>query len=316
MKFFLNVNIPKYNFQFNHSQKVFMAGSCFSEHISEKMLQNGFHVTSNPWGILFNPLSLALMTQKMLQPTYINDAVIPLQRDGLWYSLNHHSQVNGNTEEELFEQVNQLTLKASLDFNSSDIYIVTFGTSFIYEFKERQHAIVANCQKLPNTSFAKRLLGISEIVDAWSNLILHIPDKKIIFTVSPVRHSKDGLVENNISKSILILAIQQLIQKFPEQCFYFPSYEIVLDELRDYRFYKDDLVHPNEMAVNYVWERWCETWYDSTTLEKSKAFHQLYLFAHHRPLNGNIVDHYSKLREKRFSLKKRYKDLNYSRLNL
>lgn len=316
MKFFLNVNIPKYNFQLNHSQQIFMAGSCFSKHISEKMLLNGFHVESNPWGILFNPMSLALMTQKLITPTYIYDAVIPVKREEFWYSLHQHSQICGNSEEELIGKVSQITMQASEKFNTSEVYIVTFGTAFIYEFKESQDAIVANCQKLPNTLFAKKLLKINDIVEAWSNLILQIHNKKIIFTVSPVRHSKDGLVENNISKSILILAIQQLMMKFPDQCFYFPSYEIVIDELRDYRFYKADLVHPNETAINYVWEKWSECLYNSDTLEISKAFYQVYLFAQHRSVNDNKNGHFSKLSEMKLSLEKRHPQLNYSILNV
>lgn len=316
MKFFLNVNIPKYNFQLNHSQQIFMAGSCFSENISEKMLQNGFYVESNPWGILFNPISLALMTQKMLIPTSISDAVLSIKRENLWFSLHQHSQINSSSEEDLINKVNQLTIHASQKFLKSDIYIVTFGTAFVYEYLEKDKVIVANCQKVSNTSFSKRLLEIDEIVESWSNLILQMPDKKVIFTVSPVRHSRDGLSENNISKSILILAIQQLLKKFPNQCFYFPSYEIVIDELRDYRFYKDDLVHPNEMAINYVWEKWSECLYDLKTLEISKAFHQLYLFSQHRSLVGNNSDHFSKLSEMKISLEKRHNHLNYTSLHL
>jgi hypothetical protein len=256
-----------------------MAGSCFSEHISEKMLQNGFHVESNPWGILFNPISLALMTQKLITPKDNSEYLLPIQREKNWFSLHQHSEISGNTEKELVNKVNQLTENASNKFQDSEVFIVTFGTAFVYEYLEKGNVIVANCQKVPNNLFQKRLLEIEEIVESWSKLILQIPHKKIIFTVSPVRHSRDGLAENNMSKSILIITIQQLIKKFPLQCFYFPSYEIVIDELRDYRFYKDDLVHPNEMAINYVWEKWCESFYDSKTLEISKSFHQVYLFS-------------------------------------
>jgi hypothetical protein len=293
-----------------------MAGSCFSEHISEKMLQNGFHVESNPWGILFNPISLALMTQKLITPKDNSEYLLPIQREKNWFSLHQHSEISGNTEKELVNKVNQLTENASTKFQDSEVFIVTFGTAFVYEYLEKRNVIVANCQKVPNNLFQKRSLEIEEIVDSWSKLILQIPHKKIIFTVSPVRHSRDGLPENNLSKSILIIAIQQLIKKFPLQCFYFPSYEIVIDELRDYRFYKDDLVHPNEMAINYVWEKWCESFYDSKTLEISKAFHQVYLFAQHRTLKENKVEHLSKLSEMKLSLENRHPYLNYSILHL
>lgn len=293
-----------------------MAGSCFSEHISEKMLQNGFHVQSNPWGILFNPISLARMTDQLIDTTNISDSILPIKRDDYWYSLHQHSQIFGSSEDELRANITQLTLQASEKFKDAETYVVTFGSAFVYEYKDKEDTIVANCHKISNTLFTKRLLEIDEIVGIWSELILQMLEKKIIFTVSPVRHSKDGLMENNMSKSILILAIRELLKLFPNQCFYFPSYEIVVDELRDYRFYKNDLVHPNEMAVNYVWEKWCECFYDLKTLEISKAFHLVYLFAQHRTKDRDNSAYVSKLTELKLSLQNRFDYLNYAILNI
>ena len=262
-----------------------MAGSCFSEHISEKMLQNGFQVESNPWGILFNPISLALMTQKLITPNDNSEYLHPIQREKNWFSLHQHSEISGNTEKELVNKVNQLTENASNKFQDSEVFIVTFGTAFVYEYLEKDNVIVANCQKVPNNLFQKRLLEIEEIVESWSKLILQIPHKKIIFTVSPVRHSRDGLAENNMSKSILIITIQQLIKKFPLQCFYFPSYEIVIDELRDYRFYKADMIHPNEMAITYIYEKFAATLFDEETKIITKEVQQFNAFSNHKILS-------------------------------
>ena len=165
MKFFLSVNIPKYTFQLDHHQKIFMAGSCFSEHIYEKMLQNGFHVASNPWGILFNPISLALMTQKMIEPNDLSESILPVKRDEIWYSLHQHSLINEKSEEELLNKVDHITIEASEKFKTSDIFIVTFGSAYVYEYKERRGEVVANCHKLPNTLFNKRLLEVNQIVE-------------------------------------------------------------------------------------------------------------------------------------------------------
>lgn len=287
-------------------------GSCFSEHISELMHQHGFFVHSNPWGILFNPASLAKLTEKLICPEQMTEAVIPVFREHRWFSLNQHSQCHGGTEAELIQKITSETISASTEFQNSEVLIVTWGSAFVYEYPERNNEIVANCQKLPATRFCKRLLEIDEIVEVWSKLIKQLPDKKVIFTVSPVRHSKDGLIENNQSKATLILALKKLIQLFPETCFYFPAYEIVVDELRDYRFYQDDMVHPTLLTAKYVWEKWCQSFYDSSVQEMAMEFNKLYVFSSHKPLYGNEILH----KEQVFNMMRKcelcYPNMNYS----
>lgn len=312
MNFQLSVQIPVYPFRLHHEEKVFFIGSCFSENISEFMMQHGFFVSSNPWGILFNPVSLAKLTSKLIQPTEISDAVLPVFREKHWFSLHQHSQICTDSESEIYETVEQITLQAAEDFKTSDVLIVTFGSAFVYEYLDGKNEIVANCQKLPSKSFHKRLLEIDEIVETWSRCIQDIKGKKIIFTVSPVRHSRDGLVENNQSKSVLILAIRKLLAMFPGKCFYFPAYEIIMDELRDYRFFEEDMVHPTLVSVKYVWEKWCQSFYDPDTIKMGMEFNKLYLFSRHKPLYGNTELH----KEQVFNMMKKcelcYPNMNYS----
>ncbi len=312
MKFQLSVQMPLYPFRLRHEDRIFFMGSCFSENISEMMSQHGFFVTSNPWGILFNPVSLARLTEKLIHPENIDDAVIPVFREKRWFSLHQHSRICSESESEIYETVEQITLQAAEDFQSSDALIVTFGSAFVYEYLDGKNEIVANCQKLPSGSFCKRLLEIDEIVEIWSKCIQEIKGKKIIFTISPVRHSKDGLIENNQSKSVLILAIKKLLKIFPEKCFYFPAYEIVIDELRDYRFFEEDMVHPALISVKYVWEKWCQCFYDHSTIEMAIEFNKLYLFSRHRPLYGDVELH----RMQAFNMMKKcelcYPNMNYS----
>lgn len=312
MKLQLSVNIPKYPFRLNHNQQVFLMGSCFSEHISVLMLQHGFFVASNPWGILFNPLSLVKLADKLIQPTNISEAVIPVFRENRWFSLHQHSQMYADDENDLLHKIESETIKASNQFAQSEVLVVTFGTAFVYEYLERNQEIVANCQKLPSQRFQKRLLKIGEIVEVWSKWISQVSDKKIIFTISPVRHSKDGLIENNQSKATLHLAVKKLLELHPAKCFYFPAYEIVIDELRDYRFYQEDMVHPTLFTSKYVWDKWSHAFYDSLTLEMSMEFNKLYSFSKHKPMYEDVQLH----NVQTFNMIKRcelcYPNMNYS----
>lgn len=295
MKFFLPVYVPSYPFRLGYEDKVFLAGSCFSEHISELMARHGFHIYSNPWGILFHPASLARLMRSVLTGEESDADTLPVFREGHWFSLNHHSRLSAASEAQLCDVVRDKTLEAASFYKTAQTIIITFGTAWVYE-DLASGKIVANCQKLPAARFRKRLLSVEEIVREWSAVIADAADKRFIFTVSPVRHSKDGLPENNLSKATLILAVHQLVDQCASRCFYFPSYELVIDELRDYRFYKEDLVHPNEQAVRYVWDKWKAAIYPDTVLEIGTAYYKLYLRSGHRSLYAES-DHLLKLRQ-------------------
>lgn len=289
MQFNLNYTPPKFDFEIDHKQILFLIGSCFSENIGGILKQNKFKTYSNPSGILFNPASIHQSLTDILNIKDLSDNFI-LSRNGLYYSYLHHTSVNANTTEELKEKINHQTKKAHDHLKASNVLIVTFGTAFFYHHLTTGQ-VVANCHKQPQQIFEKNLLAVNEIVSAYTGLIKKIkalnPKLKIIFTVSPVKYLRDGVVENNISKSTLILGIHELIKQ-NANCYYFPAYELVNDDLRDHRFYKEDLAHPNELAINYVWEKFSDTCFNDQTIELNKQIYKLNQALNHREMSqGN-----------------------------
>ncbi len=268
-----------------YEDKILMLGSCFSDEIGEQMKQRNMSVTCNPFGTLYNPLSIA----NAIHSSFVHCTSYIVPHDGLWHSMMHHGSFSRPTKEEAEE-----TVKASIEtmqkaLQEATVIIVTFGTAWIYEMNGE---IVGNCHKLPADRFTRRRLTVEEIVAAWQPIIERYPDKHWIFTVSPIRHIKDGLHENQLSKATLLMAIEQLLDNrqsiVPRQSsnrHYFPSYEILLDELRDYRFYADDLVHPSSLAVNYIWERFVDTFCTPQTRNEMIIQHKRWKFEHHRHLH-------------------------------
>lgn len=287
MKFHLNYTPAKFDFEIGHKQNLFLLGSCFSENIGNLLTEHKFKTYSNPNGILFNPASIHQNLTDILNLKKLSDNFI-LSHSGLYYSYLHHSSVNAGTAEELKEKINYETKKANDHLKQTDFLIITFGTAFFYHHLTSGQ-VVANCHKQPQQIFEKNLLAPNEIVSAYLGLIKKLqifnPKLKIIFTVSPVKYLKDGIVENNLSKSALTVAIHELIKQL-KNCYYFPAYELVNDDLRDYRFYKEDLAHPNEMAINYIWEKFCETCFSEKTISLNNQIHKLNLALNHRQINN------------------------------
>ncbi|MCO5231694.1 MAG: GSCFA domain-containing protein [Chitinophagales bacterium] len=306
----LQVHIPQFPFQLTHQNRIMMIGSCFSENMSQVMLQNGFHVQANPWGILYNPISIAHLVNTLENPG-LELPLLPILRDKRWFSLHQHSDISSESKEGLKNEVFRVANESRSFYEQSDILIITLGTAFVYEYIEANHTIVGNCQKLPLSKFNKRILSVNEIVDCWSDFIQRMSNKKIIFTVSPVRHYRDGLIENNRSKSTLLLAVHRLVELYPESCFYFPSYEIVIDELRDYRFFKEDMAHPSTLAINYIWEKWKGAFFDLNTVNKATGFNKLFLFSRHKPSVNNEAQYFRQLKELYDKTQLQFPGLNY-----
>ena len=285
MKLQTIVEIVPSSWKIGYEDKILMLGSCFSDEIGEQMKQRNMSVTCNPFGTLYNPLSIA----NAIHSSFVHCTSYIVHHDGLWHSMMHHGSFSRPTKEEAEEAV-----KASIEtmqnaLREATVVIVTFGTAWVYEMNGE---VVANCHKLPADRFTRRRLTVEEIVTAWQPIIERYPDKHWIFTVSPIRHIKDGLHENQLSKSTLLMAIEQLLDNrqsiVPRQSsnrHYFDSYEILLDELRDYRFYADDLVHPSSLAVNYIWERFADTFCTPQTRNEMTLQHKRWKFEHHRPLH-------------------------------
>jgi hypothetical protein len=250
-----------------------MLGSCFSENISEKLNSYLFRVCSNPTGILYNPFSIASSLDRIISGTlYTTDDLF--QHQGYWHSFDHHSRFSAPSPQQALEKINGRLLDAHHQIQHTDICILTAGTS--YTFTENfTGKIVANCHKMPQQQFKRSCASSLEIYQEWKNLFLRVtnqfPSMRFILTISPVRHYPSDPRANQLSKSNLVCALYQLETEFPN-VFYFPSFEIMMDELRDYRFYNTDMTHPNETAIQYIWERFLE----SCVSERARNFIQQY----------------------------------------
>jgi hypothetical protein len=268
-------------------------GSCFAENMGEQLAMRKFTTLVNPSGILYNPVSLAQTLRWMAEGKHFtgSDAV---ERDGVWNSFFHHSRFSALSREALLENVNAAMAAASFFLREKATrLILTLGTALVYEHRERGE-VVANCHKLPARTFDRRRLTvetvISELEGAFQALRKARPGLEIILTVSPVRHLREGLVDNQRSKSVLVLAAAELSASLPF-VHYFPAYELLLDDLRDYRFYADDLVHPNGQALSYVWDFFSNTYFSKETRELVKEIDAVLRAAAHRPFQPEAPAH-------------------------
>ncbi len=290
MQFHLNFQPKKSLCNISHQEGILFLGSCFSEHVAHKLEQLYFNVNTNVFGIVFNPISISKSLHRIINQTYFNENDV-FQKNNLWYCLEVHSTIFGMTKNELLEKLNNGIKQWQEYLKNAEWLIITMGSAYGYKHIERQE-IVANCHKLPQSNFEKVLLNTDTIIDAYSKLIQDIhqfnPQLKIIFTVSPVKHLRDGVIENSLSKATLILAIHQII-KNNASCFYFPAYELVIDDLRDYRFYKEDMAHPNQQAIDYVWQKFSDVYFTAETNQLNKQLHDINLAKTHKPLQPNSL---------------------------
>lgn len=258
MKLQTIVDIKPSEWKIGYEDKILLVGSCFADSIGQMMAQRELNVTCNPFGTLYNPLSIAQAINAKISKCE-NEKIPLIYHDGLWHSMAHHGAFSRPTREEAEEAVRQSIQNMQRALEEATVVIITFGTAWVYQMANDQSqitndSVVANCHKMPEQWFTRRRLTVDEIVRTWMLITARYPDKHWLFTVSPIRHIRDGLHENQLSKATLLMAVEQLNHA------YFPSYEIMLDELRDYRFYADDLVHPSQMAVEYIWERFIEAY--------------------------------------------------------
>ena len=284
MELLTKVQINPSETKIGYQDKILLLGSCFADNIGEKFGEHYFQATVNPFGTLYNPASI--MKAITLSFEHDNKHYI-LQHNGLWHSMMHHGSFSHPDKNELLSRYNEsLTIMCNALQEASTI-VVTFGTSWIYQM---EGMVVANCHKIPAERFRRDCMTVGQIIDMWLPLLVQIPNKHWIFTVSPIRHIKDGLHANHLSKATLLQAIDTLIVNArglnPSSSYsYFPSYEIMLDELRDYRFYAEDMVHPSQVAVDYIWQRFVETYMTVDTQSEMRTLYQLWRDRHHRFLH-------------------------------
>lgn len=292
MQFHLNYNHPKQSFDISHESKLFLMGSCFAENIGEKLIQLKFNCTLNPNGILFNPISIATALNTYINNTLITEDDIVFNNE-LYHSFNHHGVFSGHNKEELINHINHTTRQAHNALKHADVLLITFGTSRVFVYNNNSE-VVANCHKFPQHYFTKEQLQPGEIINRFETLIEDLkvfnPKLEIIFTVSPVKYLKDGLIENNLSKAVLIYSIHEIIKQHA-YCSYFPAYELVTDDLRDYRFYKSDLAHPTQEAIDYVWERFSRSYFNDNTIPLIEKIAAVNAAINHRPLKVNTQAH-------------------------
>ena len=291
-KFRTEVEIPDYKWKISYQSAALFMGSCFTENVGQKMADLKYPVDINPFGILYNPVSVANGIQLLLHPENFqqNDLI---EHKGLWHSFYHHGRFSSVDSNEALQQINDRLQFSSAFLKEAEFLLITFGTAWVYRYL-KSGKIVSNCHKIPAKEFARERLSVTEIVEQYTSLLEGLfrinPKIKILFTVSPIRHWKDGAIENQRSKAILLLAVDELVKLFEEQCVYFPSYEIVMDELRDYRFYAADMLHLNEVAVDFIWERFQDKLIEPESRKRSKDVKKIVDAARHRPLNKNTLE--------------------------
>lgn len=298
MKWSLDIHIPKPQRLIQHRDGLLLIGSCFTDNIGKMLEELKFNVAYNPTGILFDPHSVCRHLNDFVeQRVYTQDDLV--EHNGVFHSWNHHTKFSSPHVSEVLAQLNDAVATGSKSLRNARWCVVTLGSSFAYRLKENKSR-VANCNKVPQTAFEKEMMTADETETCLAQTFAAIrsinPDLEFILTVSPVRHSRDGLVENNRSKGRLIEAVQRLVET-NAFVHYFPAYELVIDVLRDYRFYDIDLVHPNYAATQFVFEKFCATWLAEETSDLVEEIKSIVNAYHHKPQHANTNAHYDFLRK-------------------
>ena len=292
MKFRTEIPLNELASKLNYQDEVLFLGSCFSVHIHDKMNGMKFNSVSNPFGIVYNPLSLSSQLLRVVSNKTYTEQDLHFYNER-WFSFNHHSDFSFSTKLECLSSINNSLDKAHQQLKSANFLFITLGSSWVY-FKNEDNEIVSNCHKIPAKKFTKFLAEPSDMVEQLSHSISELkklnPKISIVFSVSPVRHLADGHFENQVSKGRLFDVIHRLSEN-DEAISYFPSYELLMDDLRDYRFYKSDLVHPSTEAIQYIWERFVTTYFSSPTVDTMSKVEKLIQAASHRPFNPKSEAH-------------------------
>ncbi|MDP5158387.1 MAG: GSCFA domain-containing protein [Flaviramulus sp.] len=292
--------ISQPHYQIDYDSNILLFGSCFSENIGKKLVYFKFQNYQNPFGILFHPKAIeTLITYSINQKEYSEADIF--YNNEQWHCFDTHSKLSNNSKEDLLIDLNSQLKSTNKQIHDATHIIITLGTAWVYRFIEI-NSIVANCHKVSQKQFKKELLSVDDVTQSLNtiiSLIKRVNEKaSIVFTVSPVKHLKDGFVENTLSKSHLITAIHHVLShQTQSRCFYFPSYEIMMDELRDYRFYAEDMVHPNQSAIHYIWERFVKVWISQQSLKTMNVIDFIQKGILHKPFNPKSEAHLNFLQQ-------------------
>lgn len=314
MKFRTKIKHAPGKHPIDYNSNVVLLGSCFSEHMEAKFKYFQFETFSNPYGILFNPKAIEKAVIDCVHQKEFDIADLH-QHNDTWLSLSHHSNFNQRDPEKVLTAINKKLMEGYKALKTASHVIITLGTSWVYQWKQ-DDSIVGNCHKIPQKEFYKLLLSSEQINTSLHNIIEQVQginkEVNFIFTVSPVRHLKDGFAENTLSKALLHQAIHSLEKDLPVS--YFPAYEIMMDDLRDYRFYKSDMIHPNEMAVDYIWDIFKDTWMTESTHSLMEEVEQIQRSLAHKPFDKDSDQHQQflvKLEDKISALGKRHPQIKF-----
>lgn len=316
MNFTTKIHLEKYNHPIDYNSSIMLLGSCFAENMGEKFEYFKFRNVVNPFGIIFNAVSIEKLIHRGVNKIVFTEKDIFFHND-LWHCFEVHSQLSNPNKEEFLSNLNAILELMYQQITSLTHCIITLGTSWVYR-NNNSNEIVANCHKVPQKEFTKELVSIEENVKCIQNIISLVhslnPECNFIFTVSPVRHIKDGFVENNVSKAHLISAIHTINHQ-PSTINYFPSYEIMMDELRDYRFYAEDMLHPSQTAIDYIWIKFFENYINQKEFVTMNQVCEIQRALKHRPFNPNSESHQKflkNLNQKIFELKKNLPNIDFN----
>ena len=291
MKFKTEFIPPEQKHKIDHDSGIVLFGSCFSENIGAKLDYFKFKAHCNPFGILFHPLAMEKAISACLENKHYRPSDL-VEHQGLWISLDHHGSFNHYDRDTVLERINTGISNAFAELKKSTHIVLTLGTAWVYRWRESGQ-LVANCHKIPQNRFNKELLETAEIITSLQGIVDKIlefnPKASIIWTLSPVRHLRDGFVENNRSKARLLEAIHSVVDD--KHSFYFPSFELMMDDLRDYRFYDRDLVHPNSLAIDYIWEKFSESWISKKASEVMQEVDTIQKALDHKPFHPTSEEH-------------------------
>lgn len=280
-------------FQIGPDDRLMLVGSCFTEHIGGRLAGLKFQTTVNPFGIVYNPVSIARCLERLLDGNQLFSEHDLQENMGLWHSWEHHGHFSKPDRGAALAGINAAFEQASGRLTSANRLLLTLGTAEVFMLRDSGQ-VVANNHKMPASLFQQKRLSVGEVTDVLAAVISKLtaknPELKIILSVSPVRHLRNGLVENQRSKAVLLLACEEICRQYPN-AFYFPSYELLLDDLRDYRFYAADMIHPSDVGVGYIWQYFSDMFFTEDTRRRNDAIEKILLAAQHRPFNPATAQH-------------------------
>lgn len=319
MQFRTQIPISKTNNPIDYNSKIISIGSCFAENMAEKFDYFKFQNETNPFGIIFNSVSIEKIISRIIKKEFYTEKDVFFYNER-WHSYEVHSDLSNSDRQELLETLNKAISETYKNLKEATHIIITYGTSWIYRNKESDQ-IVANCHKVPQKQFSKELLSVEVIQKSIQNTIDLIqvlnPDINFIFTVSPVRHIKDGFAENQLSKSHLFAGLYQVLKTYNSEFIthnYFPSYEIMMDELRDYRFYAEDMLHPNQVAIDYIWHKFSENYISEDSISTMQEVSEIQKSLRHRSFNPDSEQHQkflAKLQQKISSIQEKWAHIKF-----